>query len=196
MGAWLGVAALIVAVIAIPATVWATRQWGNRRARVEFAFASIPLIPSNATGGLLEVTYRDIPVKDPHLVSVTLRNTGPRDIASATFNDGCPISIRFNQTFYGLTNVQGGVRTLSPAIGTPASDAVVHLHPGLLKRDEEWSFSAVLTGPVEVSVSAPLIDTDVAHVVPESERPELMVTFYLPFVSAEVPLRQRTRSRL
>jgi hypothetical protein len=47
---------------------------GNRRARVEFAFTSIPLLPANTGEGLLEVTYRDIPVKNPHLVSVALRN--------------------------------------------------------------------------------------------------------------------------
>lgn len=198
MGTWLGVGGLIIAAIAVPATIWATRQWGNRRAHVEFAFASIPLLPGNTREGLLEVTYRDIPVKHPHLVSVTLRNTGPRDIASATFDGDRPISIRFNQTFYGLTNVQGGVRAASPAIGTPASDAVVDLLPGLLKRGEEWSFSAVLTGPVEVSIIAPLIETDVTHVVPKSNDgiQEFTVKLVVPFASVEVPLWQRLRSRL
>lgn len=33
MGAWLGIAALIVAVIAIPASILATREWGSRRAK-------------------------------------------------------------------------------------------------------------------------------------------------------------------
>jgi hypothetical protein len=197
MEVWLSVGALIIALIAIPATIWATRQWGNRRARMEFAFSSIPLLPSNTREGLLEVTYRDIPVKDPHLVSVTLRNTGPRDIASAAFDESQPISIRFNQTFYGLTNSQCGVRTISPAIGTPASEAVVQVQPGLLKRGEEWSFSAVLTGPVEVSINAPLIDTDVTHVVADSdsEIPEITVRFALPFASVEMPLRRRAGKR-
>jgi hypothetical protein len=113
------------------------------------------------------------------------------------FNDDSPISVRFNQTFYGLTNVQGGVRTVSPAIGAPAGQAVVQLLPGLLKRGDEWSFSAVLTGPVEVTISAPLIDTDVAQVVPESEVDSTDITVSLsvwPF-RAELPLPSRRLTR-
>jgi len=55
MGAWLGVAALVVEVIAIPVSILVTRQWGNRRAKVEFAVASIPLLPRNTREGLLEL---------------------------------------------------------------------------------------------------------------------------------------------
>ena len=74
---------------------------------------------------------------------------------------------------------------------TPAGDAVGELQPGLLKRGDKWSFSAVLSGPVEVSIKAPLVDTDVTQVVPESARADVTVRFALPFVSAEVPLRFR-----
>ena len=55
MGAWLGVAALVVEVIAIPVSTLVTRQWGNRRAKVEFAVASIPLLPRNTREGFLEL---------------------------------------------------------------------------------------------------------------------------------------------
>jgi hypothetical protein len=164
---------------------------------------------SSDTGqGLLEVTYRDIPVKDPHLVTVTLRNTGPRDIATATFDDGKSIAVRFNQTFYGLTKTQGGMRIMSVPIGTPATDAVVQLQPALLKRGEEWSFSAVLSGPVEMSVTAPLIDTDVTRADPEGDDRAIvdisreiaglavpMISgLAAPIISAALPSRLRGRS--
>jgi hypothetical protein len=194
----LALSALVVAILATPVTVWATRQWGNRRARVEFVFSSTPLLPDQVSPGLLAVTFRDIPVKDPHLVSVTLRNTGPRDISTATFDNDRPMSVRFNQTFYGLTAVRGGAHTVSPAVGTPPEDAIVQLKPLLLKRGEAWSFSAVLSGPVEVSIDAPLIDTEVGQVIPEDDRPEITVKLSALGVSAEVPLpwrRDASRSR-
>jgi hypothetical protein len=109
MAAFLGVAALIVAVLAIPLTIWATRQWGTREARVNFGIDSIPLLPEQAGRGLVQVTYRDIPVDAPHLVSVTFRNTGPRDIGTTMFDNGRSISVRFDQTFYGLTHSFGQV---------------------------------------------------------------------------------------
>ena len=142
--------------------------------------------------GLLEVTYRDIPVDKPHLISVILENIGPRDIPSSAFDGGNPISIAFNQTFYGLTSTSGGVRTVSPAVGTPAADAVVQLRPGLLKRGDAWSFSAVLSGPVEVSVDSPLVDTDLRQVDPvDDEASEIVVRLSVMGVSADIPIRRR-----
>lgn len=173
---FLPLAALIVAIIAILVAVWATRRWGNRRAKVQFEFRSLPLLRDDMKPGLLEVTYRDMPVKKPHLVSVTIENVGPRDIPSSAFDAGKPISVTFNQTFYGLTSTSGGVHTTSPAIGTPANDAIVLIQPGLLKRREAWSFSAVLSGPAEISVESPLIDTDMRQVdLSDEEAPEVTV---------------------
>jgi hypothetical protein len=155
-------------------------------------------LPRDAREGLLEVTYRDFAVPNPHLVSVVFRNTGPRDISSAAFDNGRPISIGFDQTFYGLTSTKGGGKIKSSAIGTPAGVAIVHLEPGLLKRGEEWSFSAVLSGPVEVSITAPLVDTDVAQVIPNNVdvgHQDVTLRISAPFISAEIPLRwSRTRS--
>jgi hypothetical protein len=115
---------------------------------------------------VLEVTYRDIPVDEPHLVSVMFRNSGPRDLTSEMFDGGRSITVKFDQIFYGLTAVQGGIKTKSPAIGVGADHAVVSVQPGLLKRGESWSFSAVTIGPVDVTVDAPLIDTDVRAAPP------------------------------
>lgn len=185
--AWL---ALGVAVIAIPVAIWTTRQWGNRRARIDVSVTSTPILPGGTGPGLLEVTYGDIPVMEPHLVSVTLRNTGPRDLASGTFDGGRSVEVRFDQTFYGLTDVHGGARTLSPAIGTPPEGAVVSIQPGLLKRGDSWAFSAVTTGPVKVSIDAPLIDTDVRILDPSAleARRDLTVTLSVLGLTVGLPV--------
>lgn len=189
-GTWLGLAALVVAILAIPATVLATRHWGNRRARLDVEIDATPLLPEGARPGLLEVTYRDIPVSEPHLVSVTFRNSGPRDITSGMFGNGRSIAVRFDQVFYGLTAVQGGFKVDSPAIGTRAGAAVSVL-PGLLKRGESWSFNAVTTGPLEVTVDAPLVDTDVRTVAPVEESRTAVTLRVSAFgITAEVPLRR------
>lgn len=196
VGSWFGLAALIVAIIAIPATVLATRQWGNRRARLDVEIEAIPLLPEDARPGVLEVTYRDIPVDEPHLVSVTFRNSGPRDLASEMFDGGRSITVKFDQIFYGLTAVQGGIKTQSPAIGIGAEDAVVSVHPGLLKRGESWSFSAVTTGPVDVTVDSPLIDTDIRAVAPtEGGRSAITLHVSVFGITADIPLRRESLER-
>lgn len=192
VGSWVGLAALVVGILAIPVTVFATRQWGNRRARLEVEIKATPLLPEGARPGLLEVTYRDIPVDEPHLVSVTLRNIGPRDLASGMFDGGRPIRVKFDQSFYGLTAVDGGVDTLSPGVGASGDSAVVLVRPGLLKRGELWSFSAVTTGPVNATVDAPLIDTDVRAVPPADEGRAAIALRLTAFgITAEVPFRGR-----
>lgn len=190
-GTWIGLAALLVAILAIPTTIFATRQWGTRRARLEVEVNATPLLPEDARPGLLEVTYRDIPVEEPYLVSVTLRNSGPRDVATKMFDGERSITAKFDQTFYGLTATQGGIGVTSPGIGAEA--AIVAVRPGLLKRGESWSFSAVTSGPVDVSVDAPLIDTDVRAVSPAAGSGATITLRVSAFgVTAEVPLRRRT----
>ena len=196
---WIALSALAVALVAVPITVLATRNWGTRRAKVSILIASVPVLPEQAGKGRLEVSYRDIPVKEPHLVTVALRNDGPRDLASGMFDGGKPISVTFDQTFYGLTEVHGGVRTISPAIGASGKDARVEIQPALLKRGGVWGFTAVTSGPVEATVNAPLVDTDIDEVRPqalEDDRPEVAIKLGFLGVTMEVPLSAfRSRRR-
>ncbi|WP_456283480.1 hypothetical protein [Microbacterium sp. JZ101] len=132
----------------------------------------------------------------PHLVTVMLRNSGPRDLASGMFDNGRSIAVKFDQTFYGLTAVNGGVQTISPGIGTRADEAVVRVKPALLKRGSSWSFSAVTTGPVEVDVDAPLIDTDVRAIASDNRGgAEITLRLSVLGITAEVPLRRGSDRR-
>ncbi|MBD2764458.1 hypothetical protein IEE91_04445 [Kocuria sp. cx-455] len=176
--------------MAIPTTIFATRQWGTRRAHLAVEVYANPLLPVDARSGLLEVTYRDIPVEEPHLVSVTLRNVGPRDVATKMFDGGRSITVKFDHTFYGITATQGDFEITSPGIGAKEG-AIVSMSPGLLKRGESWSFSAVTSGPVDVTVDTPLIDTDV-RAVERAEDSSSMITLKVSAfgVTAEIPLRR------
>lgn len=185
---WLALAALVVAAMAVPITIWATRRWGNRSARLEVSVTSAPLLPADVRHGLLVVTYRDVAVARPHLVSVSLRNTGPRDVSSEMFDGGRAIAIGFDQTFYGLTETKGSPLTVAAPVGAPAGPALVQLGPGLLKRGERWTFSAVTTGPVEVAIDAPLVDTHLRYESPDEGR-AITVRMSVLGLSVEVPIR-------
>lgn len=193
LGIWIGGAALVAAIIGIPTTVFATRQWGSRRARLDILVEATSLLPEHADPGLLEVTFGDIPVEEPHLVTVTFRNSGPRDLSSETFDGGRSIAVAFDQTFYGLTSVLGGISTVEPPIGSGPERARVDVEPGLLKRGEAWGFSAVTTGPVQVTIDAPLIDTDVRRVAPVGgDRPNTTIRLSVMGITAELPLPRRS----
>lgn len=181
-------AALVVAMVAIPVTIWATRRWGNRRGKISVSISSIALIPDGSKS--LEVTYRDIPVPSPHLVTVVLRNSGPKDISSSMFDSGMPITVSFDSTFYGVTAVHGGIKLISSGVGAMPPNSTIGVSPGLLRRKSEWSFSAVVTGPVEVGIESTLIDTDLIEEVPAVDS-DVKVAFSFAGVSAEFPLRQR-----
>ena len=101
---WLALSALVVAVVAVPISILATRRWGTRQARISISTLSVPLLPDGVREGTIEVSFRDVPVKDPHLVTVEIRNSGPRDLSSEMFDRGESIAIKFDQVFYGLTS--------------------------------------------------------------------------------------------
>lgn len=180
--------ALVVALASIPITVWATRRWGNRRAKVSISVTSTPLIPDDATR--LAVTYRDIPVESPHLVTVVMRNTGPRDVASSMFDSGNPTVVSFDSTFYGVTATRGGVQLISSGIGATPPDSKVGIAPALLKRKSEWAFSVVVTGPVEAELRSTLVDTDLIEEVSATDS-GAKLSLQLAGLRAEFPIRQR-----
>lgn len=186
------IVALVVAVLGIPAAILATRQWGNRRARVDLYLRTTPLLPEGASPGLLQLSYRDLLVDNPHLVEVSLINVGPKDIPSVLFDSGKPITVRFDQTFYGVIGVAGGAKLLLPALGAEAGTPV-EVRPSLLKRGESWTFTAVLSGAAKATVEAPLVDTDL-RVLDTSGAPVTKVRISALGLTAEFPVPSRTKA--
>lgn len=162
---WLALGALIVAVVAIPITMWTTRRWGTRRRRLLFARESTPLIPTApaGAGSLLKVTFRDLPVEEPHLVTLSLDNVGPVDVASGHFDAGRPVEIKLGCTLYGVVSSTHPRHTISPAVGT--SDAIIGFPPMLLKRGERWAVEVVVSGTPNPNLVSSLIDTDIEEYI-------------------------------
>lgn len=179
---------LAVAAVGIPVTVWATRRWGSRRARVEIDLDVVPILPSERPEELA-VTFRDFPVPDPHLITFRIRNIGPRDIASADFDGGEPLAVGFADAFYGVTRITGG-RTIQPTIGARDDQAEVQLQPRLMKRGDVWGFTAVVSGGKTPQIHSPLIDTDLVQ-ARAGEPHSLKV--YAAGIGVEVPIPRRRR---
>lgn len=155
---WVAVAALVVAVLTGVGTVLAARQWGNRRRRILFSVESAPLLPPAERAGLLQVTFRDFPVENPHLVTVRVQNVGPLDIATQHFDAHRNLVVDLNCTMYGVTSSSHPGATVSRGIG---SEGVVELTPSLLRRGDAWVVEAVVSGEPTPELDSPLIDTDV-----------------------------------
>ncbi len=149
-----------VAVAVGLATVLATRKWGTRRRRVLFRYQSAPLLPVDSRLGLLEITFRDIPVPNPHLVTLRVQNLGPSDVATHHFDTGAPVRVALNCKFFGLTSSSHPAATVSPAIG---DDGWVELRPTLLRCGDEWAVQAVVEGVAAPELVSPLIDTDIVE---------------------------------
>lgn len=165
MADWIGIAAVIIAFVVGVATVLATRQWGNRRRKILFIYNKTALLPKGRQPGPLQVTYHDIPVKDPHLVTLSIKNIGPSDIGSEQFDAKRPLTIRLNCTMYGLTSNSHPSSSTSTAIG---EQGVLELRPQLLRRGEEWTTEAVVEGEANPELDSPLIDTDTVNEVDQN----------------------------
>lgn len=156
----LAIAAIVIAVVAIPVTVFATRRWGNRRSALAYTSEWTSLLPVSIKAGAFQLTLNGAPVPEPHLLTISLTNIGPKDIASAMFDAGRPIRIRLGGRLYGVTSTEGGV-LLS---GTPNTHSgyvdTIDVLPSLLPRGKAWLFSAVVSGTPSVEFDWSLIDTD------------------------------------
>jgi hypothetical protein len=157
---WLGIAALVVALGVGVVTVLATRHWGNRRREILFSYDTTSLLPKGRQSGPLQVTYRDIPVKNPHLTTIRVKNIGPYDIGTQQFDAGRPLKISLNCPMYGLTRNSSPSSTVSTAIG---EQGVLELTPMLIRRGEEWITEVVTEGEAKPKLDSPLIDTDVTR---------------------------------
>jgi len=156
------IVATAIAIVAIIVGFLGARHYGTRRRRLAFGWSATPLIPVDQPHGpLLQVTYADIPVDDPYLLTLRLANVGPLDIATEHFDAARPLRIDLDCTFYGLTSLTSPGTTLSTTTGAIGGEGYIEIAPGLLRRGTEWSIEVVVGGPPAPVLTSPLIDTDV-----------------------------------
>lgn len=157
----LTLAGVVVGVLAIAAAWWVGRRYGTRRRKLLFLFEATSLVPEikGYAGSGLKVTFHDVAVEEPHLLTIRLTNVGPADVASSHFDAGKPVQVLLNSTLYGVLNATHGERTITPALG--AENAIVELAPVLLKRKDTWVVEVLVSGAPAPELVSSLVDTDV-----------------------------------
>lgn len=128
-----------------------------------FEWSASPLIPQvqGVSSSHLAVTYRDVEVSEPHLLTLSLVNVGPADVASSHFDGGRDLTIRLGCTMYGLLHPPASPETLTTVTTAMGSEGAIYLQPGLLRRGGEWMVDVVVGGIPSPELDSPLIDTDV-----------------------------------
>ena len=164
----------------------AARKYGNRRAKLRYDWLAEPLLPRTRPDEAsdIAVTYKDIPVPNPHLVRVIISNVGPRDIASTGFDQNKPLRIHADGKFYGVLS-SSHRETLFPAIG---GDFNVELQPTLLKRGDSWEVSVLVSGNLAPSLDSPLIDTDVVDAATFDEQVEAASNLWIGLSRSFFPI--------
>lgn len=142
---WLTVIFGVVGVLAL-LVAW---RWRPRKTRLLFTWEGTRLLPRVAASELIEVTFRGIPVQNPHVVRVTLSNPGPRDISADQFDRGAALEIHHGAVLLGVVATDGDPSLTIPALG---SSDPLRLNPALLKAGETWAVDAVVEGPPSMSV--------------------------------------------
>lgn len=156
------VIALVSVVVAIAVGVvgvLAVRRWGVRRRQLVLMTTSSRLLLTDPTLGALRVTYEEKEVDDPYLLTLSLLNNGPADVATEHFDDRRPLRINLSQSVYGITG------TSHPRF-TATSDATnpkgyVDFGPSLIRRREKWTVEAIVSGKVTAEVENSIVDMDI-----------------------------------
>jgi hypothetical protein len=187
---WIGLLGLVLAAVAIIASVVAARRWGNRRNRVLFQTSVTPLMEIEeveaSNGGRVEVRVNGAAVWKPHLVSILLTNVGPHDVTTAHFDSGDPLTVRMNGAFLA-TNMRASLtmpsgeqpeleaRTKLEENSEPWSE--IYIRPKLFRVGDIWKINVLTSGQPSFKIISSLIDTDIEEsVVVKLPQPQALVT--------------------
>jgi hypothetical protein len=160
LGDVLGIIAIVVAVIAILVGVLAARRWGTKKRRLLVTYSASPLIPSlpSEAHETVQVTYKDIPVENPHLLEISIQNIGPVDVTTDDFDARRHAVFKLNCKIYGLvSSTRPGFTSCSPV----GSEGLIEISPLLLKCKESCEITAITSGMPDVEPDFPLINTEI-----------------------------------
>lgn len=142
---WLTVSFGLVGILGL----FAAWRWRPRRTRVFVTWEATRLVPQVAAAEMLEVTFRDVRVLDPHVMTVAVTNVGPRDIGTDQFDRASPLEIHHDAVLLGVVAHDGDAPLSIPALG---SRDALKLGPALLRVGETWRVDAVVDGRPSVTV--------------------------------------------
>lgn len=165
IGTWLGLASLIIALVVGAGAVLAARKWGTRRGRLLVGYSSTSLLVDQSSTDQIKVTFQNIPIDKPHLVSLLIRNIGSRDITREQFDGGSPLIIGLDCTLFGIVQCKSSDGTPPITVldlTVPRVDAV-GFEPALIPRGTEWTVDCIVSGVPTPKVLGRLVDVDIAE---------------------------------
>lgn len=168
-GEWLGLIAIVVAAILGVAGLFAMRAWGTRRGKLLVTYSSTGLLAVKAAADKLKVTFDDNPVDDPHLVSVLLKNIGPRDITREHF-DGRSLVINLNCPLHGVLRLEssdGGWTSFNVDMDD-AGLGIILIEPTHIPKGTELVIDCIVSGPANPEVGGRLVEADIVEGDPAS----------------------------
>lgn len=149
--------ALVVALVGIPVSVWATRRWGNRRGRLIVGWDSVRMVTGTSFKGV-EVRLDGKVIKDPHLVTIALRNAGPNDISRNSFDGALPL----RATLHGAQSIDLIVPSDDELPYALADDgSTLLIGPGHVPTKAKKSATLITEGEPTSIDFGDLIDVDV-----------------------------------
>ncbi|MGP4002496.1 hypothetical protein [Streptomyces sp. 8N706] len=122
-----------------------------------------PLInPNSISSGRTVVTHNGVIMQNPHVLVVSLTNTGRHAVASDYFDQGRPLTFELSTPVLDVTSVTG--RTL--AILAPQGNTI-SFGPELIKKGQTVTFTALTEGEPRLAVRDNIVD---AKVIDEAAR--------------------------
>lgn len=158
VGAVAGVVAVIIGLV--------TYLRANPKRRIEYSTEAVRLLSSRAKIEGLEVKVRNLPIPDPHLVTLRLRSNSRADIPSSSFDGGKDLVFRVEPGgALLLSSANDGIRT-EGSEGLGFEWARFPIPPQLIKKRATGTITFVSAGEPVVAVEgdSPLIDIDVREV--------------------------------
>lgn len=158
------VLSVIAIIIGAAVPVWLHRRENPAR-EIRYGVESSRLIDLAMTDGAApSVRFYGREVSDPYKATVRVWSAGRADVPSAAFDSGKPLVVDMGAPIIAGTFRSGTSRTgLS---FTQLSDCEVGIGPGLLPKDFDLTFEALLEVQPQVSIRSPLIEV---AVVPEHQ---------------------------
>ncbi|WP_444468371.1 hypothetical protein ACR31U_35030 (plasmid) [Streptomyces rochei] len=163
-GTFWAAAAVVVAALAAPLTVWGTLRAANPKRRVEYGVRAdnALLHASPQAPQALEVTLNGNRLTEPRVVEVVLANTGRRDITRAMFDADRPLLLDTGTPVVDILSVSSdSPQHTSPTV-TVTQGTVLTVAPCLLAREQTVTVTLLADGPrASASLRSPLIDVAV-----------------------------------
>ncbi|MGW3422608.1 hypothetical protein [Streptomyces phaeochromogenes] len=116
-----------------------------------------PLINQGSiSSGQIIVTHNGVVLQNPHVLVVSLTNTGRHEVASDYFDQGRPLTFELSTPVIDLTSMTGRTLKILRPEGT-----VIPFGPELIKRRQVVTFTALTEGEPRLAVHDYIIDTKV-----------------------------------